>query len=221
MQLVDDCHACCDRGSTPGVGPRGLWPASRRGRSSARITVAAMAGCAPRSTPSGLESMRHRWTVAPVSRSPWSTLPDANRIAVVAPGGPIRDHQDLRRGGGVQYCGHSGDSPPSQSDPLDVALYSRRVTEKGRAPDGPRRVVLCTDSLVVGGAERSLVNLVGAYEGPTELAVCSPSPDLLAECRDAAPRVETRLLPVGLSFPAHGSCSPCGVRRAWGEPACR
>ncbi len=55
----------------------------------------------------------------------------------------------------------------------------------------PIRVGLYSDSAIVGGAERSLLNLVKAYRGPAELVVCSPSEALLSECASLLPDVLT------------------------------
>ncbi|MEO8692363.1 MAG: glycosyltransferase [Acidimicrobiales bacterium] len=58
----------------------------------------------------------------------------------------------------------------------------------------PVRVGLYSDSAFVGGAERSLLNVVKAYRGAAELVVCSPSEGLLSECASAMPDVLTHLI---------------------------
>jgi glycosyltransferase involved in cell wall biosynthesis len=49
------------------------------------------------------------------------------------------------------------------------------------------RVALYSDAEVIGGAERSMFNLIQAYSGPCRLEVVSPSAVLLAEAERLAP----------------------------------
>jgi glycosyltransferase involved in cell wall biosynthesis len=56
------------------------------------------------------------------------------------------------------------------------------------------RVGLYSDSAVIGGAERSLLNLVKSYRGNAELVLCSPSEDFLSECASAVPNARTHLV---------------------------
>lgn len=59
---------------------------------------------------------------------------------------------------------------------------------------GNLRIGLYCESSIIGGAERSMFNLVAAYVGPHELVICSPSETVLREAARVVPRVETRLI---------------------------
>lgn len=58
---------------------------------------------------------------------------------------------------------------------------------------------LYSDSRILGGAERSLLNLAAAYRGNAELVVCSPHPELVVEARRIE-GIHTRQLRVRSSF---------------------
>ena len=55
----------------------------------------------------------------------------------------------------------------------------------------PPRVGLYCEGESVGGAERSLLNLVTAYRGHAELVLCSPGDAFLAECAALVPQTRS------------------------------
>lgn len=59
----------------------------------------------------------------------------------------------------------------------------------------PLRVGLYSDASVIGGAERSMFNLIAAYDGRCELTIVSPSPAIMAEAERLVPQTPRQLLP--------------------------
>ena len=68
------------------------------------------------------------------------------------------------------------------------------------AAAGNPRIGLYSDSALVGGAERSLLHLLAAYDGDAQLVLCSPAPALLAAGTAAAPGTEVHLVPSAPSW---------------------
>lgn len=71
--------------------------------------------------------------------------------------------------------------------------HSFTTSKHGRVHP-PQRVALYSDSEVVGGAERSLLNLAQAYEGELELIICGPSQTFLTEAARLAPDIGRELI---------------------------
>ena len=71
--------------------------------------------------------------------------------------------------------------------------HSSTTAKHGQAHT-PQRVALYSDSELVGGAERSLLNLARAYEGERELIICGPSQMFLNEAARLAPGIRRELI---------------------------
>lgn len=69
-----------------------------------------------------------------------------------------------------------------------------------RATERPR-IALYADSDMIGGAERSLLNLAAAYRGDRELVICSPSAPLLEAAERIAPSVAREPIVVRTGLP--------------------